>query len=348
MKNITLKLAVFLLIITLNSCEKDNTFTRLASPNETSEYFVENGTLHFSSDSAFIQTIDKLCKMQENELEIWETSIGFKSLRTELSLIFDKMDECNDSLSFEELFSENTDILHIVGDEILPRIESDIYSIFINREGIYYIDTVLYKVQGEKVAISQNGDLDAINKALSENPNNDVSARKTDDILIFDYCKPTTIKNEIVSKSISETLVRKYSDELTHDRRRCKLEIKAIDIYTVINYSGPYVQMTFTRKVEAIVRNYKKSWGKYRSYKTLCEMRNVSFKLDDGTEKNLSSFISSGEVEKLIYRWNISSETINRISPFTLVKVEFDQVYGQATNRGVGARWVTVDENDED
>jgi len=338
--------AILSLIILLTSCEKDKIVTTITQPKLATEYSVEDGILHFSSDSAFIKTIDKLSKMQDDEFDAWEASIGFKSLRTELDLVYDEMDECKDSLSFEKILERNNDILHTVEDAIVPKIESTTYANFLTREGMYYIETTLYKVQEGKIAISIDGDINGINKALD-------SGSTSNNILLLDYYQTAKKEGEITTKSIDKSEQTRYEDEITHDKRRCKLQIIAVYTYSLFNnYTSDLTLIHTERYVDVVVRNYKKSWGKYRSYNTLCEMRNISFRLEDGQNGYLASLESSGEVKTLSKTFNFSFSNQYVYDPYAadvfnaLDGIEFDNVYGQATNRGVGARWVVVNQDD--
>jgi len=98
-----------------------------------------------------------------------------------------------------------------------------------------------------------------------------------------------------------------------------------------------------TKEFSAIVSNYSKSmWGGYRSYKTMCVMKDVEMIVDNYYASELYRE-SNGEVNTMTTTWKIRSEVWTESPSYFLShggyvasKPIVALAVGKATNRGVG------------
>lgn len=288
--------------------------------------------------------------MNEKEFNEWENNIGFISLRTQLNNIYDEMDQCEDSLSFETLLNNNSDILATTDSLVVPKIESIVYSSLINRDGIYYVGSTLHKIQGTKLAVSLTGDSEAIENALNPIKKKSQSTNATSDIFIMDYLTDnTTITTK--SGSLSSSL---EDWETAHDR---KIHLKML----VTNACGwrvhfrdalpYYVETSNVTTIEVTARNYKKKkWSKkYRVYSTHGYLKDLSYKVRDGYTDytgSLSYYKSPERVKVVIYKktlwskhetWPVYDFPNDSPSRPTIISA-----HAEATNDGLQQNWAII------
>lgn len=317
---------------------------------ETLPISIKNGALQFSSTEAFSETINKHNEMNEDEFSFWELENGFKSLKTEIDLAYKEMEIAEDSLELETIFIKNKDILTIHDDNIEPIIESSTYAKIVNRNGEYYIGNVLHKVLGNKIAISLNGDTNSVNTVLNENTttSKSESSFKNKNLFVFEYTK----KKKYGSKS-SKVKSDAVSNTYTKGKRRIKLTMKAVELagWGIYRYNGAIpetVIISNKRQMEVKISNYKKSWGKFRSYKTSCEMRNISYQLKGDYLRKYSKSYNHSKANTYTVTQKIWDRTKywaygdpNAVTPYVNQPVIL-KAFGEATNRGVGNNWVEV------
>lgn len=253
------------------------------------------------------------------------------------------MDECTDSLSFEKVLLDNTDILTCIDSTIVPRIESETYARLVNREGYFYIGEALHKVTDEKVIVSLSGSKSSVDNAQN-NQLKHASSDTSANIYIFNYNSNTTEDNSMLKYGTKKANKKKDRDTSS---RRCRLEMWANNITSmsiIRNHYGQILSYRVTDKKEfvVIVRNYKYSWGKYRSYKTKCKLYDISFKTNqDNRTYTYSHKESSSDVNSMSVTWNLYSQ-YSDYKPGTTgidknpVTPVIYTAKGKASNRGIG------------
>ncbi len=335
----------------LASCNNDVEMPAEVNAQFTSPITIEGGILHFSSIASFAETCDNISDMNEDEFRQWENSLSFKSLRSEINFALDQLEECNDSLLFQNLLTINSDLFEVEDSTIVPIVESISYASITNREGFFYIGETLHKVKGGKLIVSLSRNVENINEALSDGSLKSAGCDRSNDFIIIDYCQPI----EPVLKSGTESVGE--AAEITRNDRRVKLNLTATNVIgfimvrNMVTMLVDRVDVSERSEFTAKVSNYKKSWGKYRSYKTTCEMRDVEFVVD-GYSGGFTSRRSNGEVNSLTSVWTLYSRTrsysyaefLNFGGTEKPLKPIMTKAVGKASNRGVGySNWAIIE-----
>lgn len=335
----------------LTACNNDVENPAEANIHLSSPITIENGVLHFSSIASFSEACDNISDMSEDEFRQWENSLSFKSLRSEINFALDQLEECNDSLLFQNLLTINGDLLEVKDSTIVPIVESESYASITNREGLFYIGETLHKVKRGQLIVSLSGNIENVNEALSESSLKSGRVDGNNDLIIIDYGQPI---DQTVLKSGTESVGKEK--QITIDKRRVRLNLTATNVigfYIVRNMVtmmvdrvDVYEKSEFTAKVS----NFKKSWGKYRSYKTTCQVKDVEFVVGDYSG-GMSGPVT-GEVNtytlRTILHYRSRSYTYAEFLGFggtaKPFKPEMTKAVGKASNRGVGySNWVVIE-----
>lgn len=298
--------------------------------------------------------------MSYEERVLWEQKIGFKSMRTCIIEVYERLEQCSSIEELNHLVDNNSDIIMLKEDEITQILPTIFHTIYINRDGLYYIGNVLCKITPSQKIVVWSGDIEKLNNLETKIKTTNYEKISSDDIIdtteisVFDYIKNSNLKS-----------FRQYTGTVlvgqkTYNRRRCKL--------TFISWLEEQYNSTFDRKQRYVyeyrVDNYKKNfWGNYVSYATTTTYEQIMmfvylpvkngseiYTLPDGRSVVIDSYYmswgfygpytgsSNGEVYG-IWQKIYFGEYINN-NPLPLPEIWGGT--GRATNRGIGTNWAGI------
>lgn len=180
--------------------------------------------------------------MTEKERDRWEKSIGFVSLRRELNKVFSNLSQCDDQAIEAQILVENSDIIGIKENEIVPRVASNAYAAICNRDGIFYVEGIVHKVVDDHIFISEDGEIASIEKAIAE-------GKIQEGISKIQYFKDAHVLLKSGECGTNKTAFAQSSD------RKCDFEIKTYE-YICAGCCGNFYDEA---RVELIIKNYKKN-----------------------------------------------------------------------------------------
>jgi hypothetical protein len=335
--------ALFIVVITIttivfNSCEKNETDLPKNDAISNSEINLKDGALSFETADAFFETSGKLGTMTENERQDWEASIGFVSMNTELINIFLQVEAEEDEATIKQIVTSNSDLVKLVDGEVLPIIESNAYAAITNRKGIFYVEGVIHKVEGGKIASSEDGNEQTVTDALHSN----LKSSNTG-VNVIEYYNPSTLKS-----SGCGTRMSAYKQ---HNKRKCDFEMKTYKYYC----SGCCGIYYYQVKAESIIRNYKKNtWGKWKSYNTSCTMKDRGYTISVPEVTGYNGQHSTFYYHNVTHTFGTTNSSYDcatmtiwsyvgdRVQNIGINTPSFSRVKGKATNRGIGDRWAII------
>lgn len=333
---------LFLAVVTstailFNSCEKSEAELPKNNAISNTEISLKDDALSFQTADAFFETSGKLGEMTEKERQDWEASISFVSMRTELISIFQQVEAAENEAAIEQIVSSNSDLVKLVDGEVYPIIESNSYAAITNRKGIFFVEGVIHKVEGGKIASSEDGNEQTVTNALHGNLKS-----SNPDVNVIEYISNSTLKSGGCGTRMSA-----YKE---HDGRKCDFEMKTYKYYCTGCCGIYYYQV----KAESKITNYKKSWGKWRTYNTACTMKDRGYTISvpkvTGYNGQHSTFYyhdvthtfgtdNSSYDCATMTRWSYVGDRVQNIGINT---PSFNRVKGKATNRGIGDRWAVI------
>lgn len=157
--------AVVLTIVSCNKTEIQPTGEKIA--NEQADVYVKNGVLTFNSTEAFTRTIEKINLMTDSELDKWEESLAFTSIRRLTMAALDELDCANTEEQFNATLAKYSDLL-IERNDAIETVYPDLkFASILNVKGQYNTPEFghLY-FPGEAIIIAP---LNEITKITSEN-----------------------------------------------------------------------------------------------------------------------------------------------------------------------------------
>lgn len=169
----------------LISINEGKSLSRSINKEVLDSVFVNNeGALVFATETAYRSIVSTLLKFTDKELDNWENSIGFYSLRKKLNEIFHEAYEQNDIALFSSFVEQYPAFVKLEYGNLTPIVGAQFYRNILNLENTFYIDKDKYEVLNESnVRITLGGE----GKTRSNNSN----------IIVFEYCEPTTHSNNI-------------------------------------------------------------------------------------------------------------------------------------------------------
>lgn len=166
-----LTMAIFGLV--LHSCTKESEVLEITTEQVLSEtqeiqklYTVADipqlevidGMLYFDNEEEYFKTLEVLPNLTEKELEIWEESIGFKSLRRFQEEIMAEIDEAEPVYEdYINVLKKYSDYLYISDDNAIRFYITDFcYSSISNIDNIYLIDNIFNLISENLIFSSKN------------------------------------------------------------------------------------------------------------------------------------------------------------------------------------------------
>jgi len=322
--------------IFLNSCEKNELDTPIVTASVDKEVSIQNNALHFQSADVFFDISKQLAEMSKEEKDQWEQQLGFTSMRTELNSIFEQLENVETESEMNNLITANSDLIQIIDETIVPIIESDAYASIVNREGIFYVENVIHKIDGQKIASIENGSIEAVTKVLKSNETPTIEG-----INIVEY----NVTNDL--KGVCGTSKTAWYNT---SNRKCDFKMNTYIYYCSGCCGNTYEQV----EVESKIWNYKKSWGKWKSYKTSATMKNRAYTVSVPIVTAFNGVNSVFHYEDVTHYlptesttsdWSTMTRTNfigNQVQNAGIATPSFSRVKGEATNRGIGNNWADI------
>ena len=351
-------LTIFILsiLVSLYSCNERNVLPEelpSESPADVANYegiSVKNGALHFDTPDLFFETTEKLSKMSQDERDKWGEQIGFISLGTQLNQIFNAISNFDDDVDLQDIVNENSDIVEFRDDMVVPIIQSYAYASTANRKGIFFVNGIVHKVDGGRIASSEDGNEETVTNALKAGIKSTTSSDETNNgIRVLDY----VLQSSITRMSGCGNRMSAYNNS---SDRKVELEMKTFTYYCSGCCGNYYNQVKF----ELIISNYKKNiWGNWKDYELYTLYKNVAatisapigtgydYALNRTTFKyeNLTfyylDFDSGNNAYAKVTHWSLIGSQIQNSS---IAAPTFSRVKGEASNKGSGmsGKWATI------
>ena len=312
----------------LNQNDINNQDIMETKSQEEPDVQVINGTLHFKDVVTYEKILNELGEMTNSERELWEKELGFYSLESHLESIYKLMDEAQTENEFIRIIDANKDFFKIENEtveEIIPYI----YQRTIDKNGIFYIGSIINKVRENDIIRSKDGKISTLNEVISGN----IDVEKNEDVLISKYI--------VESTDNAPKLACGYSEECSYRTSKRKVYGK-VYVHNRTYFSGRYIQVVI------FSNSYKKSWGKWRLYKTSHSRKDIQYDIQ----------IPTGLPYPLSYMWYYIDEP-NLISTSSDTKTwtrykswQVDYSYtstpylynigAKFSTRGVGNNWAVI------
>ncbi len=330
---------MILVLVFFSSCEKKSINDTNNALFPDSEIILKNGALNFQTVDAFFEMDAKLGAMTDQERKAWENRMGFVSMNTELSNVFEQIDAAEDEVAIEQIVSSNSDIVEFINGEVCPIIKSSSYAAVANRKGVFFVNGVIHKVEGGKIASSEDGSEQTVIKALKS----DLQSISKG-VNVFQYISDSPLKGGGCGT--------RKSAYYNTSKRKCDFEMKTYKYYCMGCCDNYYYQV----KVESKITNYKKNWfGHWMKYNTSCSMEDqectISAPKVVGYNGQHSIFYYQDVTrvfadQKSNYdcstmtRWTYVGDRVQNVGIKT---PKFSRVKGRASNRGIGNNWAEID-----
>ena len=212
---------------------------------------------------------------------------------------------------------------------------------------MFYIDGTIHKLEGNRIAISEDGKIETVDNALKNNIR--LSSVSDTGVEVFEYFSSSSIvqSNANCGKS-------KIEDRIRNDAKDRDI---AFEIQTGIHlYSGTVNSRQYF--AEAKITNYKKKaiGSSFTTYNTTCEMKNVIFTVSvpivTGYTGGKSIFVYSDRTYSWSHMvcnqevarytvWSLYGDVVQNVTD--LQSPTFNRIQGQASNRGMGTnKWITL------
>jgi hypothetical protein len=279
MKN---KLFVFSLVV-LFACSDDNSELTKPSASTDSDYHVKltkpltviNGILHFDSQETFFNVINEISQKSRKELDLWEQSLGFLSLRTEVRMALDEIGMAETIESYYSILQKHSDLLEEQDDAPRSKVEDVIYQSIANRDGIFYVDGMLFKATKDHLLYGHNLD------QLKQVEDHQIAQLKASDkIGVVNYISRAESQRIDIGGRTNSTCSNSVNAVHTEGDRRVILKsyFSTFEYGTCIlcfDYRCLYETVTVNIKV---LGEKKSIFGKWRSYVTSLEFADLNFK----------------------------------------------------------------------
>lgn len=112
-----------------------------------------DGALKFLTPSVYFAVVDSLLTFSEQELDNWEKSIGFSSMRKAVNDVMDLIYESTSEADVINIINSNNDVVKGGGKILSPLIGAKFYRNILNRHGDFYVGDIKYHVSPENVVI---------------------------------------------------------------------------------------------------------------------------------------------------------------------------------------------------
>ncbi len=343
-------LAIIIASLTILGCQNkefwkgDENKTQVNLPDVT----VENGMLKFESAEDYFKTRSAVSGMTNDELEAWESSIGFESVRKKQIDVYEKLNTLTDEDEQElrNIVAKNSKYFEIIlnedgEEELIAKNEEGKFASLLNSDFMYAVENTATKVLKNHIISTDINNVQAIKNISSVDE-------------IADKASVNIKKRTITELSKRYTSCANPAQiHVTKDERWCRNDRRAylkVEMITVVDndwlHTNVIVKAYGKRKVSCV----------WVAYSTGLEWKGVNFKITHPVEPDNvypNQHISSGTfyydfADKYGNGYSITKERI--ISEFrigsgnsTFTHAYFNYMYGNVSSGGVGNRWGTLD-----
>lgn len=181
-------LSCILTLTLYTSCKQDNLLAPIdqATPQEEvvtitddskslelpTDVNVINGVLHFSGAQSIWDYSAAFSNASLEELKAWEESIGFSSINTTFLTAMNEIDEKSSIEELNNVQEKYADILIIEDNICNPIINVPFFNNFVNKKGIFYVGSMLYKVTNDAIYQVENGDMASLQNLMATKKSN--------------------------------------------------------------------------------------------------------------------------------------------------------------------------------
>ena len=109
-----------------------------------------NGVANFNTPEELFDFLDKSSTMTDEELEQWEVKNDFISQRSILNEAYSKLSGAVTEEEVYDVLDKYKNVLQIVNDVIVPKLDLSHYNIIVNKDGIYSVGNMVFKVTTNK------------------------------------------------------------------------------------------------------------------------------------------------------------------------------------------------------
>lgn len=363
----TLFISIFaIILLVIISCEQDS--SNLTEVNQTTidenvltHVQVKDGILHFD-DAKYVSLVaSEIQKMSYDEKLNWEQQVGFKSMFSCIDDAMALLENCSSVEDYNDILDSYNDILRLNGEDIEQVVPLDFYTSIINRDGVCYVGSAVYKITSNQKIIVWSGDetkLDISNSTLkSASVENNGMKIISDDVAVHEY----GVVSSSLKSSPNGTIVKGsdlYDYRLSESgKRKIKFWIRSWRDYWANHTCDVYYECL----VEVKVENWKKKIG-WSTYKTSCSWDGVDVRMTvpiqstyrvkscgGGTvyydpfnylNRNLTgkSKSSSSDTKSMNEYYPMGDIIHNNYINVPVI----NGTRGRATNRGIGDRYATI------
>lgn len=108
------------------------------------------GTLNFLDSEKFSEVVEEILEMRESELDKWEASIGFKSLRTVINEAHEDFGNLKTEAELNKWHEKYKDVVELKDSTVTEHISNRLSKILSNRSGEYRVGEALVKSFSDK------------------------------------------------------------------------------------------------------------------------------------------------------------------------------------------------------
>ena len=308
----------------------------------------ETGALHFPSSEAFFAALDTLNAMSPKQIDAWEDSLGFVSARRLFDKVMDAAGRAETEEEADAILLSHPETVRVEGDLALPVIGAPGYAAVVGPEGVFFVADTVHKVLSEVIVSAEGGQRAALDEALAQleasEPIEDM-VELADGVRAVRYDMTDQPKGRTGGCMASRNAFYNTSD------RKVDFTIRTYRYYC----AGCCGQYFYSVRVSWTLVGYKKWLGKWKSYKTSYNHRNVGYEIQapvvtgyNGVSSifhygTFAHSFSPGESGGDYNSWTVGLQVGNTVQNASIAVPAFDKVKGQGKSRGTGANgWANI------
>lgn len=315
----------------------------------------EDRILKFNSSEDFENTTNRIVKMSDDELDVWENERSFISYRTILLKAYREIEQIQTEDEQTAFLSRYKDILTVVDSTIVPHISIPLYQSIANRAGLYQTDGFVHKIFKAYIIatdVKYSDDLITMNfKSIIRDW--EYNNNKPSFVEIF---KISDVDER--PKSIVKTQAGCTANEVAsyfYNRRNCRNDREVvITAYSYVATSSSSNGVSRQPRVLIEVKALRRmaTFCKWYVYDTNITRRNVSFSIM--AWESVSGVSTPRRYDVVVPDSTTSVDTYYIKSDYPMgsavlnqsIPVEpFISLYGEGTHRGVDGNWAVLNCN---
>lgn len=322
---------VSVILITTISCDPSEITDTLVSEHswEMKNVEVVNGELHFTNFETFKKSLHVIMKMDEEELDRWEESLGFKSYRTWFNQSADEFFELGTEEEYQKWLNKYSDILYVKDSVVHPILDHDIYKNIVNRKGELMIGDNYTKVLSDRVITIENGNKDFLPDVMSMDESNTESGVN---VLFF----PNIERKQIQSRSSEICEYNFMESKIKVGKRKAIMSAN----YVVTYVGGPFYIATIVFRAHG---HKKGLFGGWNNYKTEIFVENVKIGAENFFGQTISLFGPTGFSKTKEAREIKETVEIHNTPVYLEEYPTYRFLYGsgRVKTRGTGDQWTS-------